>query len=109
MQVSVKKIGWLPVVLPAIFALGLPGAPAKADSVANIGHRVVRERILGDAHDRYDVRFATTRVERISPSRRAVLGRGSFNRHGKSTQHFTYHVTVDRRDGSVYDIGYNLL
>ena len=108
MQVSVKKIGWLPVLLPAIFAFSLPGSPAKADSAANIGHRVLRERIIGDAHDRYSVRFTATRVQRITRYGRELVGRGSFNRHGKSTQWFNYHVFVNPRDGSVSDIGYKL-
>lgn len=108
MQVSVKKSGWLSVVVPAIFALSVPCSPVRAESAANIGHRVIRERILADAHDRYGVRFETTRVQRVTPYGREIVGRGSFNRHGKSTQWFTYHVFANSRDGSVSDIGYNL-
>lgn len=108
MQISVMKIRWLPVLLPTIFALSLPGSPARADSAATIGHRVLRERIAGDAHDRYGIRFTATRVQRRTRYGRELVGQGIFNRHGKSTQRFKYHVWVNPRDGSVSDIGYKL-
>ncbi len=108
MQISVKKIAWLTVLLPTIFALILTGAPAKADSAVTIGHRVLRERIVRDAHDRYAIRFTSTRVQRATRYGRELVGQGSFNRHGKSTQWFKYHVFVNPRDGSVSDIGYKL-
>jgi hypothetical protein len=108
MQVSSRKIGWLPVLLPAIFALNLPGSPAKAESAATLGHRVLRDRIAADAHDRYGIRFTTTKVQRYTPYGREIVGRGSFYRHGKSMQWFKYHVFVNPRDGSVSDIGYKL-
>lgn len=108
MQISFKKIGWLPVLVPVIFALSLPGSPAQAESAATIGHRVLRERIVRDAHDRYDVRFTTTRVQRNTRYGRELVGQGLFYRHGKSSQRFKYHVFVNPRDGSVSDIGYKV-
>ena len=108
MQISVKKIGWLPVLLLAIFALSLSGSPVSAESAATIGHRVLRERIVRDAHDRYDIRFTTTRVQRRTRYGRELVGQGLFNRHGKSSQRFKYHVFVNPRDGSVSDIGYKV-
>ena len=102
------KLGWLPVLLPAIFAASLSGSPAKADSAENIGHRVLRDRILGDAHDRYGVRFTATRTQRRTAYGREIIGMGSFYRHHKSMQWFKYHVFVYPRDGSVSDLSYKV-
>jgi len=108
MQLSSRKIGWLPVLLPAIFALSLAGSPAKADRATTIAHSALRGQIASDAHDRYGIRFTTTSVQRYTRYGQEIVGRGSFYRHGKSMQWFKYHVFVNPRDGSVSDIGYKI-
>ncbi|MCW3053428.1 MAG: hypothetical protein JWN14_2598 [Chthonomonadales bacterium] len=108
MQLSSRKIGWLPVLLPVMIALTLPGSPAKADRATDIGHSALRGRIAADAHDRYGIRFTTTKVQRYTRYGREIVGRGSFYRHGKSMQWFKYHVFVNPRDGHVSDIGYQI-
>ena len=108
MQLSSKKIGWLPVMLPVLFAFNLPGSSAKADSAATIGHRALRGRIASDAHDRYGIRFTTTSVQRYTRYGSEIVGRGSFYRHRKSMQWFKYHVFVNSREGRVSDIGYKI-
>lgn len=103
------KIGWLSAVITLIFGVSMVGAPAQAQRVnaEDWGHRVLRDRILHDAHDRYDVQFLSTRVEPLGYTDRGVSGKGVFLRHGKNPQRFTYHVLV-KRDGRVSDVGYNI-
>jgi hypothetical protein len=108
MQLSSRKIGWLPVLLPVIFALSLPGSPAKADRATTIAHSVLHDRIAADAHDRYGIRFTTTRVQRSTRYGREIVGRGSFYRHGKTMQWFNYHVFVNPRNGHFSDVGYKI-
>ena len=108
MQISFQKRGRLSVLAMTLVALCLPGSPVRADRAADIGHRVLRERIAHDAHDRYGIRFTESRVQRRTAYGREIVGRGSFYRHHKSMQWFKYHVFVNSRNGSVSDIGYKL-
>lgn len=102
------KIGWLPVLLPVVFAVTLSGSPAKADRATEIAHGVLRDRIAADAHDRYGIRFTTTSVQRNTRYGREIVGRGSFYRHGKTMQWFKYHVFVNPRTGKFSDVGYKI-
>lgn len=108
MQVSAKKLGWLPVVLPVIFAATLPGSPVKADNATTIAHSALHDRIASDAHDRYGIKFTTTKVQRYTKYGREIVGRGSFYRHGKTMQYFKYHAFVNPRTGHVSDVGYQI-
>lgn len=111
------KIGWLPVVLPAIFAFTLTGAQAQrreprpgpiVQEAADIAHQAMRDKILHEAHDRFDVRFELTDVTPIGPGGREVTGRGFFRRRGKSPQAFFYHITVKPREGVAFHAGYDI-
>jgi hypothetical protein len=108
-----NKIGSLAVVLPAIFALGLTGSPVQAqrsslDATADLGHQAMRDKILHEAHDRFDVQFLTTDITPLGPRGREVTGRGIFHRHGKEPQRFFYHITVKPREGIAFHAGYDI-
>lgn len=118
------KLGWLPVVLPVLFACTLTGAQAQrreryepresrpgpaVREAADIAHRAMRDKILHEAHDRFDVRFDTTDVTSFGPGEgREVTGRGIFRRRGKESQYFVYHITVRSREGVAYHAGYDI-
>jgi hypothetical protein len=107
MQVC-HNLGRAVILAPALFAFSLTTLPAQAANVVKIGHRVLNERILRDARDRYNVRFKTSRVTRLSARRHEITGQGSFDRRGKSSQSFTYHAAVDPREGTTLDLGYDV-
>jgi hypothetical protein len=112
------KIGSLAVVLPAIFALSLTGSPVQAqrsipersglDATADLGHQAMRDKILHEAHDRFDVQFLTTDITPLGPRGREVTGRGIFHRRGKEPQRFFYHITVKPREGIAFHAGYDI-
>jgi len=118
------KLGWLPVVLPVLFASTLTGAQAQwrerdepresrpgpmVREAADIAHRAMRDKILHEAHDRFDVRFDTTDVTSLGRrGEREVTGRGIFRRRGKEPQRFTYHITVNPREGVAFRAGYDI-
>lgn len=108
MHVSVKRVGLLPVVLPAVCALFLSGSPAQAQDPKEMSHKLVREKILHDAIDRYDVKFMTTNTQHLGPRWLRISGRGSFRRRGKPSQQFMYHVKISPRSGATTDLGYNI-
>jgi hypothetical protein len=103
----------LSAALPAIFALGVIGSPAQAQrqgppvEAGEIAHQAMRDKILHDAHDRFEVRFLATDVT-PGPGGREVTGRGIFQRRGKAPQEFTYHITVKPREGIAFHAGYNI-
>lgn len=106
------KLGSLAVVLPAIFAVGFTGSPAQAQrprpEAVDIAHQAMRDKILHEAHDRFDVRFESTNITPIGPGSREVTGRGFFRRRGKSPQSFSYHITVKPREGIAFHAGYDI-
>ena len=108
------KLGSLAVALPTLFALGMTSSPAQAQrqgppvEAAEIAHQAMRDKILHDAHDRFEIRFLSTDVTPLSPGGREVTGRGIFQRRGKSPQEFTYHITVKPREGIAFHAGYNI-
>lgn len=108
-----NKIGALTVVLPAVFALGLTGSPVQAqrsslDATAALAHQAMADKILHEAHDRFDVRFLTTDITPLGPRGREVTGRGIFRRRGKEPQRFFYHILVKLREGIAYRAGYDI-
>ena len=109
------KLGLSAIALPAIFALGVTASPAQAQrpgpqvvEAADIAHQALRDKILHDAHDRFEVRFLSTDVTPIGPGGREVTGRGIFQRRGKSPQEFRYHITVKPREGVAFHAGYEI-
>lgn len=92
------------LILPAIV---LSSSAYAADAVS-LAHRAIRNKILKEAGDRYDVTFATTHVERLEGGLREVTGRGRFKRFKKPSQIFTYHTTVNIYDRSDKHTGYDI-
>jgi hypothetical protein len=113
------KLALSAIALPAIFALGVTASPAQAQrpgprpgpqvlEAADIAHQALRDKILHEAHDRFEVRFLSTEVTPIGPGGREVTGRGIFQRRGKSPQEFRYHITVKPREGVAFHAGYEI-
>ncbi len=115
------KIAWLPAVLPALFAFTLTGSSAQAQRMyrhqevrevvpasVEIAHQAMRDKILHEAHDRFEVRFLTTEITPLGAGEREVIGRGVFRRHGKNSQEFTYHIIVKPREGIAFHAGYDI-
>jgi len=108
MQTCAKNLRLLTTVLAVVFFASLLHVSARAANAADIAHRLLRNKILREAGDRYDVRFLSTHTDRLPGGGRNITGRGRFRRHGKSSQTFTYHAAVDRRNHDVNDVGYDL-
>ena len=108
MHAYARKLRYVTTLALAVFAASLLLSAAQAQDAVQIAHQALRQRILHDAGDRYEVRFLTTRTNREGRGMRSVTGQGRFRRRGKSAQRFTYHCTVEARRGRVRDIGYDL-
>jgi len=108
MQTCAKNLRLLTTVLVVVFFASLINVSARAANAADIAHRLLRNKILREAGDRYDVRFLSTHTDRLPGGGRNVTGRGRFRRHGSRPQTFTYHANVDKRNHDVTDVGYDI-
>lgn len=108
MHISTRKVQGTAALLLSVFAAGLLGSPAQAADAAWLAHRAIRNKILHEASDRYDVRFLTTHTDRLAGNLREVTGKGRFRRRGKTAQNFTYHTTVNIRNNSDKNTGYDI-
>ena len=108
MHVAMKKIGWLPAVLPVIFACSLFGSPAHAEDARVFGHKLIREKILHDGHGRYDVKFTTTNLMHNGKRWLRMSGMGTFRKRDKKLQTFTYHGLIDPGSHISTNVGYQV-
>jgi hypothetical protein len=108
MQKSYRSLRILAITLLLALYVCVAGLPVHAQDAVRIAHRAVRNKILREASDRYDVRFRSTHTDRLYRSEREVTGTGSFRRHGKSSQRFTYRTIVNTRTDTVHDIDYDI-
>ena len=73
-----------------------------------MARKVIKSKILHEAHDRYNVRFFSTHIDRLRGADREVTGEGRFDRKSKDPQRFSYHTIINLHDNSDRETSYTI-